>query len=166
MISIKNNIEAKAGKPEIWELFTRLNELYPGLSKNHVSLKCIEGIPNKIGSVYKVRNHFKGKILEVKYKLTEVVENERIAYEAEFPHALLGLKLKLNLEAKGDSSIIFEEIRFGTSIPLFDKLFDAILQIYLHTNLDIINEDQKDRLKGIRKFFEKQPEKVEVVVEH
>ena len=164
MISIKNNIEVEATKDEIWELFKKLNEKYSEISKNHVSLKCIEGIPNQVGSIYKIRNHFKGKIIEVKYKLTEVNENERISYHGEFPHALLGLKLKLSIEAKGNSSVIFEEIRFGTEIPIIDRIFDAILKLYFRTNFEIINNDQKDRLSGLKRIFKKQPEKVEAVL--
>lgn len=164
MISIKNNIEIETSVKEVWELFKKLNERYSEISKNHISLKCIEGVPNKVGSIYKVKNHFKGKILEIKYKLTEVIELKKIAYSAEFPHGLLGLKVNINVEQNGDNCIVFEEIRFGTRLPVLDKIFDAILNIYLYQNLLNIKNDQKDRLTGLQKLFTKEPKQVEEIV--
>lgn len=162
MISIKNNIEIESGKKEVWEFFLKLNERYPEISKNHVSFKCIYGNLNKAGSIYKVRNHFRGKIIQIKYKLTKIIEQERISFISEFPHVLLGLKLTYNIEGNENRCIIYEEIQMGSNFPLLSNLFDSIIKVIFYSDLPLLKTDQDDRLKGIKDLFVHKMEMVEV----
>lgn len=157
MISFKDNVEVGASKNEVWNFFRNLNEHYSKISKNNISFKCIAGVPNGLGAVYKIRNHFKGKILELRYKIVEIKENERLVLNAEFPHVLLGLRIIYNLEGNDFNTVIYEEIQFGSKLPLVDKIVDSVLKIYLCSSFNAISNDQKERLSGLRKLFYKEP---------
>lgn len=153
MIIIENSAVITASSSDIWNMFLKLNECYFDLSKNHISYKCISGSPNKIGAIYKMREYFRGKQISIKYKLVELIENEKIVMFSEFPHVLLGMKVTYTIKSENGNSILNEKIEFGFDIPIINFLINPLIRLIISPYIESIKSDQQGRFSGIQKMF-------------
>jgi len=162
MITIENYDRITSSASDIWNMFLRLNECYFDLSKNHISYKCIGGSPNSLGSIYKVREYFRGRQISIRYRLIEIVERNKIVLLSEFPHVLLGMKITYTLKEEENSTILNEKIEFGFSNPIAALIINPIIRLIISPYVQNIKSDQRERFTGIKKMFLKnEPELVE-----
>ena len=159
MIILEKSILLDTDSNKVWSLFTQLNEKFSELHKSHITFKCIAGNPNQVGSIYKLKRYFRGKIISIKYKLTEFTPNSKIVLFSEFPHVLLGLKITYMLRESNSQTIVIEKMEYGFNKPFFARIFNPIIKIILIPYLQYLKTDQEERLSGIRNVFKVESEK-------
>jgi len=125
MITIEDSIEVQAAPEKVYEWLVRRfesNENYRAWHPDHISICWIKGTALEEGSVVYAEEYLHGELHKLKFRITEVVPNRRIAYRALFPASLFAPGNAFVIEPKGEDTSVFTATGLLRAGPLFQKL--------------------------------------------
>lgn len=149
MITLRDTIEIRTTPEKIFDFFIHFRDNFKAWHPDHVRCWYLEDGPLGEGSVFYVQEYIHTKLLTLEFHVTRLVQYSRIEYK--IPPIVRGT---FAIERRDSSALFTAEIHFGTEAPLFGKLLDRILHMFMDRRLKALKQHMVEEGRNLKRILE------------
>lgn len=149
MISLRDSIEIRTTPKRIFAWLEKMPEEYTSWHQDHVACRLIQGSMLDVGSEVECEEYLHGKLHSMRFRMTKVVPNERLAF------VIKGMgRGAFQVQARKDTVIFSAELEIGTNIPIIGPVFDLIFSLLFKSRLEAMRQHMAEEGENLKAILE------------
>lgn len=126
-----------------------LEQAYADWHPDHISCRALKGSIDEVGSEFECKEYLHGKLHTMRFRVTEVIPNRRMAY------TISGMgRGSFEFIPREEGIEFLAEVSFGSELPLIGRSVDWILNRFFKSRLDAMKMHMFEEGRNLKRILE------------